>query len=50
VSDPVTTPTTDDRPGLIEARPVRHPGRWIALAVIIVLVAMLISSFITNER
>lgn len=50
MSDPVTTPTTDDRPGRIEARPVRHPGRWIALAVIIVLVAMLISSFITNER
>ena len=46
----MTTRTTDDRPGLIEARPVRHPGRWVALAVILILIAMLISSFITNEK
>ncbi|MDN5794828.1 MAG: amino acid ABC transporter permease [Intrasporangium sp.] len=39
-----------DRPGVIHARPVSHPWRWVALAVIAVLVAMMISSFVTNER
>jgi polar amino acid transport system permease protein len=39
-----------DRPGLIDARPVRHPLRWVALAFIGVIVAMMLSSFITNER
>ncbi len=39
-----------DRPGVIHARPVRHPGRWAALAVIAVLVAMVASSFVTNPR
>jgi polar amino acid transport system permease protein len=46
----VTTPSTGDRPGLIDARPVPHPGRWVALAVIVVLIAMMVSSFITNPR
>ena len=41
---------TDDRPGLITAKPVRHPGRWVALAVILVVIAMLVNSFLTNER
>ena len=39
-----------DRPGLIEARPVRHPWRWVATALIAVVVAMVLSSFITNKR
>lgn len=39
-----------DRPGLIKARPVPHPWRWVALVVIVILVAMMISSFVTNER
>ncbi|MCH8613511.1 amino acid ABC transporter permease [Arsenicicoccus dermatophilus] len=39
-----------DRPGAIDARPVRHPWRWVAVAVIAVLVAMLVSSFLTNPR
>ncbi|MEO3937476.1 amino acid ABC transporter permease [Dermatophilaceae bacterium Soc4.6] len=39
-----------DRPGVIHARPVRHPGRWVALAAIAVLVAMVVSSFTTNPR
>ena len=43
-------PAAGDRPGIIEARPVRHPGRWVALVVILVLVGMLVSSFLTNER
>ncbi|MFV0462747.1 MAG: amino acid ABC transporter permease [Nostocoides sp.] len=39
-----------NRPGAIDARPVRHPGRWVAVAVIGVLVAMMINSFVTNEK
>ena len=39
-----------DRPGVIDARPVRHPWRWIAIAVIAVVVAMIVSSFVTNTR
>ncbi len=30
----------DDRPGVIDAAPVRHPGRWVAIAVIAVLALM----------
>ena len=40
----------EDRPGPIMARPVRHPWRWVAIAVIAVLVAMMVSSFVTNEK
>ncbi len=34
----------------IQAVPVRHPGRWVAVAVIAVLVAMLVHSFLTNPN
>lgn len=44
------TTQTADRPGAIHARPVRHPWRWVALVVIAVVVAMMISSFVTNPR
>ncbi|MDQ3528289.1 MAG: amino acid ABC transporter permease [Actinomycetota bacterium] len=37
-----------ERPGRIDAVPVRHPGRWAAIAVIVVLVAMLVSMLLTN--
>jgi polar amino acid transport system permease protein len=37
-------------PGEIQAVPVRHPGRWIAAAIIAVLVASLARSVITNPR
>ena len=40
--------TTSERPGAISARPVRHPWRWVALAVIAVIAAMIVSSFATN--
>jgi polar amino acid transport system permease protein len=42
----------EDRTGAaeIEAVPVRHPGRWISVAIIAVLVAMLLKSFFTNSR
>ncbi len=39
-----------DRPGVIHARPVPHPGRWVAIAVIAVLVAMFVNSLVTNEK
>ena len=45
----MTDARREDRPGAIDARPVRHPGRWVALAVILVLVAMMVSSFVTND-
>jgi polar amino acid transport system permease protein len=38
------------RPGVIDAAPVRHPWRWVALACMAVVAAMMLSSFITNER
>ena len=43
---------TEVGPGIepIKAVPVRHPGRWVAVAVIVVLVAMLIHSFVTNPN
>ncbi|GMA88566.1 hypothetical protein GCM10025868_38160 [Angustibacter aerolatus] len=40
---------SDDRPGAIDAVPVRHPSRWIAIAVIAVLVAMLVHMLVTND-
>ncbi|MGO1166333.1 MAG: amino acid ABC transporter permease [Janibacter sp.] len=36
--------------GPIDAAPVRHPGRWVALVVIAVVFAMIVSSLVTNER
>ncbi len=42
-------PGTDaDRPGLIKAVPVRHPWRWVAIAVIAVLAAMFLHLVLTN--
>jgi polar amino acid transport system permease protein len=49
VSAPASTESAE-RPGLIEARPVRHPWRWVALTIIAIVVAMMFSSFITNDR
>ena len=46
----MSTAAPDERPGLIEARPVRHPWRWVALALIAIMVAMMLNSFITNKR
>ncbi len=39
---------SDDRPGLIRAKPVRHPGRWVAIAVLAVLAAMFLNLLINN--
>jgi polar amino acid transport system permease protein len=37
-------------PEEIQAVPVRHPGRWLAAAVVLVLVAMLVHALVTNSR
>src|SRR4051795_2459713 len=34
----------------IKAVPLRHPGRWAATAVVVVLLAMLVNSLLTNDR
>jgi ABC-type phosphate transport system permease subunit len=39
---------SDDRPGLIHATPVRHPGRWIAIAIIAVLALQFLHLLIFN--
>lgn len=44
------TAQSEDRPGAINARPVRHPWRWVAVVAIAIVVAMMISSFVTNEK
>jgi len=41
-------PVSDDRPGVIRATPVRHPGRWVAIAVLAVLAAMFGNLLINN--
>lgn len=38
-----------ERPGRIDAVPVRHPLRWVAVAIIAILVAMFLNMVITNE-
>jgi polar amino acid transport system permease protein len=38
------------RPEAIQAVPVRHPGRWVAVAVIVVLTAMFVHMLVTNEQ
>ncbi len=46
---PVAAPAErDDRPGMIDAVPVRHPGRWVVIAIIAVLVAMFVHMLLTN--
>lgn len=46
---PPAPPGATDRPGLIQARPVRHPWRWVAIAVIAVLALMLANLLVNNE-
>jgi len=38
------------RPEAIKAVPVRHPGRWVAIAVLAVLGAMFLHLVVTNDR
>ncbi|TMQ90836.1 amino acid ABC transporter permease [Actinomadura soli] len=47
----LTKPTPEPaRPEAIKAVPVRHPGRWAAVAVIAVLTAMFVHMLVTNEK
>jgi polar amino acid transport system permease protein len=52
----VTTPQAGeaaaqaDPPQEIKAIPVRHPGRWLAAVVVLVLAAMLVHTLVTNPR
>jgi polar amino acid transport system permease protein len=50
-TDTATRPAASDadRPGAIKAVPVRHPGRWVAIAIIAVLAAMLVHLLVTNK-
>jgi polar amino acid transport system permease protein len=50
-STPVPSDRKDAAPSeAIRAIPVRHPGRWVAMAVIAVVVAMLVNSVLTNPN
>jgi len=42
-------PTGRARPEPIKAVPVRHPGRWVAVVVLAVLVAMFVHLLVTND-
>jgi polar amino acid transport system permease protein len=44
------TQTERPQPELIKAVPVRHPGRWVSIAVLAVLVAMFVHLLVTNEH
>jgi polar amino acid transport system permease protein len=44
------TETGRARPEAVQAVPVRHPGRWAAIAVLVVLAAMFLHLLITNDR
>ncbi|QDY09713.1 amino acid ABC transporter permease [Micromonospora sp. HM134] len=43
------TSTVRARPEPLRAVPVRHPGRWVAVAVLAVLVAMFVHLLVTND-
>jgi len=47
----MTQTTTEERaqPEAIKAVPVRHPGRWIAVAIVALLTAMFIHMLVTNK-
>src|SRR3954447_21592333 len=44
------TQTVRARPEAIKAVPVRHPGRWVTIAVLAVLAAMFVHLLVTNDR
>ncbi|MCW3817002.1 amino acid ABC transporter permease [Micromonospora sp. DR5-3] len=44
------TTTARARPEPIKAVPVRHPGRWAAIAVLAVLAAMFVHLLVTNDK
>ena len=44
------TPSGRARPEAIKAVPVRHPGRWVTIAVIALLTAMFVHVLVTNDQ
>ncbi|MFZ0323263.1 MAG: amino acid ABC transporter permease [Actinomycetes bacterium] len=48
----MSAPATEraGRPEAIQAVPVRHPGRWVASILVLVVVAMFVHGITTNER
>lgn len=44
----MSSPATTDRPGTIDAIPVRHPGRAVASVLVAVVVLMLVHQLVTN--
>jgi polar amino acid transport system permease protein len=44
------TPSGRARPEAIKAVPVRHPGRWVTMAVLAVLTAMFLHLLVTNKN
>jgi len=44
------TATVRERPEAIQAVPVRHPARWVTIAILAVLTAMFIHLLVTNDR
>lgn len=39
-----------ERPGPLDARPVRHPWRWVGVGAVVVVLAMMVNSLLTNPR
>src|SRR5271165_3068672 len=50
IPGPTQAPEWTGRPEEIKAVPVRHPGRWAAAAIVLVLIAMFVHSLLTNPR
>jgi polar amino acid transport system permease protein len=46
---PPEPPAAGPAPEPVKAVPVRHPGRWVAAAVLLVLAAMFVHMLVTNE-
>jgi len=46
----MTVEADGDRPEQIRAVPVRHPGRWVTIAVLAVLAAMFVHMLLTNDN
>jgi polar amino acid transport system permease protein len=49
VGSPAAPAAAGERPGTIDAVPVRHPGRWVAIAVLLLITAALINLLVTND-
>lgn len=48
--DNAANTATPERPSELRAVPVRHPGRWVGIAVLAVLVAMFVNLLLTNDQ